>query len=230
MSRFEDNCCGSTPLVIIPNGVERISEDLVASGSEFDDAPETMKMAAAMIDAETLAPNKGVMGVRFGREVESSGDLVQTATKRYETFHDKEPRRVVRLDASHKIPSKVDLIGDCQSVMYKTDKWYEDGDDVEYKHVHDQGVKVFEPHGVQKWAETSKLPVERPKAIVLLGKHLGFFVKRADDGEVYECNPRRTYLFCSPSGDMLLVYSPREGFVALMAGGRLRVEKDGIDG
>lgn len=234
------SCCGAVPgypaaphrvvprepLIIVPQGVERTADELAENGAEYDDAPETMKLAASML-RDDLAENPS-MDVRFGKDVDSKGNLVEAATKRYETFHDKEPRRIVRI--THAIPSSVDLIGDCLSVMYKTDKWYEDGDDVEYKHVHDQGVKVFEPRGVQKWAKPAKLPVERPKAVVLLGKHLGFFVKREDDGEIYECNPRKTYLFCSPSGDMLLVYSPREGFLALMAGGRLRVEKDGIDG
>lgn len=217
-----------SPLIIVPNGVERIAQELVDNGGEFDDAPETMKLAASMLH-DDLEENPS-MDVRFGTEINSKGNLVETATTRYQTFHDKDPRRIVRLDVSHKLPSSVDVIGDCLSVMYRTDKWYDDGEDVEYKHVHDQGVKVYEPHGVQKFARSAKLPVERPKAIVLLGKHLGFFVKRDDDGETYECNPRKTYLFCSPSGNMLLIYSPRDGFLALMAGGRLRVEKDGIDG
>lgn len=229
---FVDNLRSNTPIILIPNGVELIAEELVDNGGEFDDAPETMKLAASMLHENCgceLEENPS-MDVRFGKDIDPKGSLAETATKRYETFHAKEPRRVVRLDSSHSIPSSVDLVGDCMSVMYKTDKWYEDGDDVEYKHVHDQGVKVFEPRGVQSFGTPAKLPVERPKAIVLLGKHLGFFMKRTDDGEVYECNPRKTYLFCSPSGNMLLVYSPREGFLAVMAGGRLKVEKDGIDG
>lgn len=83
---------------------------------------------------------------------------------------------------------------------------------------------------------TVRFPVARPKALTMLGYCLGFFVRRYDDEEVYEVNPRGCYLFCSPSGNMLAVYSPEEqpdgsrGFLAVMAGGNLRVLKDGIDG
>lgn len=90
----------------------------------------------------------------------------------------------------------------------------------------------------ERWglaANPRGLPV-MPRALTLLGYCLGAFVRRDDDSEIYEINPRGCYLFCSPSGDMLAIYSPDKqsdgssGFLAAFAGGNLRVLKDGIDG
>lgn len=196
-------------------------------------------------DDDELQPNRGpAMRTAFGRDVSpervKKGDL-HGAYHRYNVFHDKDPHRAVEL--KHDLPSKLVPIGELKSVMYRTDKWKEDGDDEDYKHVDDPGVRVYEPAHLYKKnrvegrgnAKTNPPkvvgpPVRYPKALTLLGYCLGFFVERDDDGEIYECNPRDTYLFCSPSGNMLALYSPNEGFLCVMAGGRLRVEKDGIDG
>lgn len=200
------------------------------------------------------------MQTNFGHEIDpdepsgkAGGDL-DGAMKRYEIFHEKAPIRVVDLD--HDIPTSWSPVGDALSVMYRTDKWKADGNDIDYKHLHDEGddkpyefrkgVRFYEPASEvrkstvggkrRQEAPAQRLPVAVPGAITLLGYCLGFFVKRYDDEEIYEVNPRGCYLFSSPSGNLLLIYSPdrqpdgSSGFLGAMAGGKLRVLKDGIDG
>ena len=115
--------------------------------------------------------------------------------------------------------------------MYETDKWNDDGDDIRYKHLHGNGVRVFEVAS-DGGDEVVELPVRPPtpeEGFARLGRCLGFFVK-TKDGEVREYNPPKTDLFASPSGNLLGVYDPNRGWVAFMAGGDLRVEAEGIDG
>jgi len=166
---------------------------------------------------------------------------LDAAMNRYETFHAKLPIRVAEL--AHDIPDRWESVGDALAVMYRTDKWKKDGVDEDYKHLHDKsdgqpydamkGVRFYEP---SRSGSGRRLPVSKPKALTLLGYCLGFFVRRDDDGQEYEVNPRGCYLFCSPSGDALYLYSPDEqpdgdsGFLAAAVGGNLRVLKDGIDG
>lgn len=214
-----------------------------------------------------LTPNRATalrgspaMKTTFGRDIDpdepATADL-DSAMDRYETFHAKRPLRIVELE--HDLPSKLVPVGEAVSTMYRTDKWHDDGNDEDYKHVHDKGedkrydfgdgVVVYEPAteiaksrvngrrvSANRHEKAVTLPVGKPKALPLLGYCLGFFVRRYDDGKIYEVNPRGSYLFCSPTGNMLAVYSPEKqsdgsrGFLALMAGGKLRVLKDGIDG
>lgn len=170
----------------------------------------------------------------------ANGRDIDAAMARYQTFHAKEPIRIAELD--HELPTRWKEVGDALAVMYRTDKWKKDGNDEDYKHLHDKGddkpydigkgVRIYEPTR----SGGQSLPVSRPQAITLLGYCLGVFVRKDEDGEIYEANPRGCYLFSSPSGDMLAIYSPHEqadgssGFLAVMAGGNLRVLKDGIDG
>lgn len=216
--------------------------------------------------ASTLNGRPSMDTSHVGREVDpdrytgARGKHLESAMDRYETFHAKRPMRTVEL--RHELPSSVVPVGQVVSTMYRTDKWHEDGDDEDYKHVHDnsrggkdreyefgKGVIAYEPAGqvsksvVDKRAKKIgpaekpvRLPVRKPEALTLLGYCLGIFVQRFDDEEVYEINPRGCYLFCSPAGDMLALYSPDKqpdgssGFLMIMAGGGLRVLKDGIDG
>ena len=177
-----------------------------------------------------------------GRE----GEDLDAAMKRYSTFHKKAPIRVAEL--GHELPARWSCVGDCVAVMYRTDKWKADGTDEDYKHLHDkgdekpyevgEGVRFYEPASAhpEGGGPAEPIPVDEPEALTLLGYCLGLFVRRDSDGELYEVNPRGCYLLCSPSGDMLTGYSPDEqpdgssGFLALSAGGGLRVLKDGIDG
>jgi len=239
--------------------------------------------------ATTLGGRSSMDTSRVGREVDPDrysgrrGKELDAAMDRYETFHAKRPLRTVELP--HDLPTSVVPVGQVISTMYRTDKWHEDGDDEDYKHVHDNsrggkdkeyefgkgviayepvreasksvvegrkrrssrrpvrpnldvgpGGRTFEEGGIAEQKKATRLPVHAPGALSLLGYCLGVFVQRFDDNEVYEISPRGCYLFSSPKGDMLAVYSPDKqpdgsiGFLMIMAGGGLRVLKDGIDG
>jgi len=180
---------------------------------------------------DTLDDPDSVRGAR--------GTALDKALDRYQTFHAKSPIRVAEL--AHDLPTRWTCVGDGLSVMYRTDKWKKDGVDEDYKHLHDKqdgqpyehmkGVRFYEPDPRGK-----RLPVAIPKAVTLLGYCLGAFLRRDDDGGVYEANPRGCYLFSAPDGHSLFIYSPGEqsdgsdGFMAALVGGNLRVLKDGIDG
>lgn len=207
---------------------------------------------------------RAAMDTRFGEDIDEDEEQdlgsserrwLNKAAKRYEVFHDKDPIRFAEL--RHDLPEKWVCVGDCLAVMYRTDKWKKFGNDVDYKHLHDKaekkeyplgkGVKIYEPTSEATKSRVDgkephltrkeqKLPVSKPEAITLLGYCLGMFVRRYDTGEIYEVNPRGTYLFSSPSGNMLAIYSPEKqpdgyaGFLCVMAGGKLRVLEGGIDG
>lgn len=231
---------------------------LTASGMLLDSGgPGQPPLRYEIVWEDEVEPNKRArslqqpaMDTRFGETLEDPDSIVgpegkqlDAALNRYETFHAKKPIRIAEL--THDIPTTWVPVGDALAVMYRTDKWKRDGSDIDYKHLHDKsedkpydvrkGVRFFEPASAVS-GRSRKLPVAVPKAVTLLGYCLGLFVRKDGDEQVYETNPRGCYLFSSPSGDLLLVYSPDEqadgtsGFLAAMAGGKLRVLKDGIDG
>jgi len=202
----------------------------------------------------------GAMGHAAGEVIDpdhvrgAGGKGIDSAMDRYETFHAKKPMQVV--EVSHEPPEFVVCIGFAVSSSYRTDKWYADGEDTDYKHLHDkedgrpyhhdlgEGVQFFEnaslasPTDVRKNGKT-RMPKRYPKAWTRLGKFLGSDIRR-NDGSYQEVDSNQSardcWLLCSPSGDMLAIYSPHpqpdgsEGFLAFMCGGKLRVVAEGIDG
>jgi len=205
--------------------------------------------------SKPLVPNRGVEQRTFGSEVDpdrvngAAGRSLDEAMNRYETFQQKPPQKVVRVE--HDAPALVVPVGDCLSVMYRSSKWYDDDKDVDYKHRHEpsenkeyaarKGVRLYEnarfaDATLKRNTGTQKLAVPAPHAWARLGYCLGLFVRRDDDGEIHEVNPRNTWLLSAPNGHMLAVYSPKPqsngdiGFLCVMSGGKLRVLKEGIDG
>jgi hypothetical protein len=271
----EDHALGGSVRAILmqrlrhpkPYGAEHLTKEMVEEAVAAVTEP-TGGIKPNRSRASTLNGRASMDAKRVGRDVDPDrytgkrGKDLDAAMDRYETFHAKRPLRAVELP--HDLPTSVIPIGQVLSTMYRTDKWHEDGDDEDYKHVHDnsrggkdteykfgKGVIAYEPaHQARKSiieadgkrvkaqpiGKAVRLPVSAPGALSLLGYCLGVFVQRFDDEEVYELNPRGCYLFCSPKGDMLAVYSPdaqpdgSKGFLMIMAGGGLRVLKDGIDG
>jgi len=200
----------------------------------------------------------GVMGRFFGRPVDPDrfsgrrGGDVDAAMDKYELFHAKAPLDVV--DVDHEPPARLVCIGDASAVSYKTDKWYKDGNDIDYKHLHGKSEKVQYEHGKgtmfyenAAFADpatirengTMRSPRAYPKAWTRLGKFQGADLRR-NNGEWEEVDAKQSardcWLLCAPDGKMLAIYSPKpqddgsEGFLAIMCGGDLRVLKDGIDG
>ena len=169
--------------------------------------------------------HKGVMGRMYGTDSQANPT---SAIRRYRIFHKKDPREIRTISG---LPDKVRELGRCVAVMYETDKWKDDGDDERYKHRHEDGVIAYE--AVHDHADDAiDIPVALPtseQGLARLGKCLGFFVE-TDGEQVREYNPSGTDLFTSPKGDLLGIYHPSRGWIAFIAGGKLRVEAEGIDG
>lgn len=214
------------------------------------------KRRASRRASRRLAPNASVERHLFGKEIDpdrisgASGTTLDGAIKRYETFQQKAPRAIVRVQ--HDIPASVIPVGDALSVMYRSSKWTKEGEnevDVDYKHRHEasedreyavrKGVRLYENARLAS-AETKRngrpQKLACPSAWARLGYCLGVFVRRDDDGEIHEVNPRKTWLLSAPDGHLLAIYSPKPqpngdvGFLCLLSGGKLRVLKEGIDG
>lgn len=203
------------------------------------------------------------MDTKFGVDIDPdeirghAGRDIDLAMDKYEVFHKKRPLRVVELDAD--LPRMVVPVGQAISTMYRTDKWKPDGKDEDYKHVHDpeddgpreeyrlgEGVFLYEPASEAKrslfdgeklpTARAQRLPRRPYKAWALLGYCLGLFVQRLDNETHYSTHPRGTYLFASPDGRMLMLFSPdlqpdgSSGVLAVLAGANLDVIDDGIVG
>lgn len=194
-----------------------------------------------------VTPSRSVESRMIGTEIDPDkitgerGRQLDAAMDRYEIFQQKAPQRIVRIE--HDVPKLVVPVGDCVAVMYRSSKWYENGKDTDYKHRHEKSDgKMYEPgSGVRLYenakfadsklkrnAGTVKVP-HPPTAMPRLAYCLGLFVRRDDDGEIYEVNPRNTWLCASPDGHMLALLSDA-GYLCLMWGGKLRTLKEGIDG
>jgi len=205
-----------------------------------------------------LLPNRSVEARTFGTEIDpdrirgAEGTSLDAAMDRYQIFQQKAPQRVVRVQ--HDVPKQVVPVGDALSVMYRSSKWTKDGEeevDTDYKHRHEpdegreyaaaKGVRIYEnarfaDAELKRNAGVEKIPLPPAHAWARLGYCLGFFVRRDDDGQIHESNPRNTWLLAAPDGHMLAVYSPKPqsngdvGFLCVFAGGKLRTLKEGIDG
>lgn len=205
-----------------------------------------------------LKPNRTVEARTFGTEIDpdkihgAAGTALDRAMDRYEIFQQKAPRMVVRVP--YNPPTQIVPVGDALSVMYRSSKWTKDGEeevDTDYKHRHEpyEGREYREGKGVRlyenaKFAEAQlkrNAGVERvslppSSAWARLGYCLGLFVRRDDDGQIHEVNPRNTWLLAAPDGHTLAVFSPKPqpngdaGFLCILKGGKLRVLKEGIDG
>jgi hypothetical protein len=100
---------------------------------------------------------------------------------------------------------------------------------IDYIHKHKAGVKVYRVDTDDGPERVVPQYIHSPTALVLLGKCLGFGYTDYDGDDVdAEC--KGPELFSIPSGKALLVIEKRRKVVALIWGGKLRVEPRGIVG
>lgn len=157
----------------------------------------------------------------------------------YEGFHKYGPKKRTRAPASFRIPKSVKLKGKGVHVLYRSRKFnpitYANEGAHNYIHDHKAGVNVYFCDGSGKKVPSA---VARAEELVYLGKCLGFAYKDAKGKLVeYECDPRSVEWYAVPNptqlcpeGHALLVVEKKQKVVAMIWGGKLRVEPRGIVG
>jgi len=154
---------------------------------------------------------------------------------RWSTFHQKEPRELIEIDAPW--PKAWGYVGEAVRVYYLSDKWNEDGDFIPYYHDHDGGVELWEPWGAQDgMTDKCKSPARGIpcKQAAVLGYCLGWWLLDEDDPkkvDAVEFDEDEALLCSTASGKALFVVSLSDGkVIAAFTGGNLSVESAGIDG
>lgn len=175
------------------------------------------------------------------------------AIKLRETFMDRESRRKTKL--KWKWPERLVEAGSCEAVMYTSDKWREEGDFVDYKHVA-EGPQVlyvregflrdYDGNDLESCGEVVELVHEMPDTIAMLAPILGIqcrLYEQDEDGESYLPNGDENLYQIDISGaklgaakhpetgeTFLVVYTESGGVLCMITGTKLDVLKDGIVG
>jgi hypothetical protein len=157
------------------------------------------------------------------------------AASMYKAFHRFEPRKVGEFERSFAIPSHAKKQGRSINVMYRSDKTDPETlkrprKPVDYIHDHDPGVCTYLLEGAGARTEVPAW-IREIDALVLLGGCLGFTFENPD-GETIEGTGtgKLPELYTTTNGKTLLVIENKRTLVALMWGGKLRVEPRGIVG
>lgn len=154
--------------------------------------------------------------------------MAEDAVLKYEEFTSFEPDDIGYFSRALTIPRYVALVGEAKWVMYRSNKWEKKFHD--YIHEHEGDVGCYR---VGAAGERTKVPdwVCDTKAFTKLGDCLGFrYIDH--DGYPVDAEARKPLpeLYCTPSGECLLVIEDKSRVVAMMWGGALRVEDVGIVG
>ena len=160
---------------------------------------------------------------------------VEKAVAIYEGFHRFAPRKIGEFHPSLVIPSRVNLQGVALNVLYRSDKidpetLKKPRKPLDYIHEHDsKGVNLYLPRGPGELVEVPAW-IRDAKALSKLGTCLGFKFKR--DGKDIEAEGRAPMpeLYTTSNGKALLVIQSKRDVLAIVWGGKLRVEPRGIVG
>jgi hypothetical protein len=148
------------------------------------------------------------------------------AIDKFEEFHDLPPKHIEH--SKMNLPSRVHLLGEASSVLYRSDKWGDKG--INYIHDHDPGVKVGSPKGNGR---TIPIPAKfrNAKTLAKLGDCLEFTFENKD-GEEVAAKASRPYpeLYSTPDGKCLFVIQDKKTCLAVIWGGNLDVKDVGIVG
>ena len=162
----------------------------------------------------------------------------KSAIDLYRRFNRFDPRKIGEFASGFAIPTRVHLEGKALWVTYRSGKvdpatLKKPRRAVNYIHEHDPGVSVYTTdrcHGSGGPLDTT-VPAEFAKveALVLLGECLGFSCE--SEGEPLEAETTRCELYASPGeGRCLYVVESKRKVLAMIWGGKLRVEGRGIVG
>lgn len=177
-------------------------------------------------------------------------DTREAAKKMRQTFMDRPPKGEKRLGWGW--PPEMRRVGKGLAVMYTSDKWHDDGDFTDYKHIAEAPQDVlFTPsfsvrgdgrRGVALHGELVTLVEPMPSHVALLAPFLGLQVHLYDEGGALRRNrddrlveieiPRARLggtRHPETNEPFLVIYREAE-ILCLITGKELDVEKDGISG
>lgn len=163
---------------------------------------------------------------------------LQKAKEGWKIFHQKEnPREIV--DVNVDWPPMWELAGIGVTLYYSSDKWYPDGEFVNYYHDHKKGqIKIYHPVGVVRGGDYRdfkpvKPPVRRwPDSGFVLGDCLGWdLIETKSSQNIYRAVPHEGTILCAfPNCRQLFAFYEPQGVVALFAGPGMVVQDVGIVG
>lgn len=161
---------------------------------------------------------------------------LKKALKQYEDFHKYDAKNVGEFPSSFSIPESALLAGRAEHVLYRSSKYdpvtYEKPKKpIDYIHEHKDGVKVYRcDRGFNGPERTVPKYICEAEVLVKLGKCLGFAYED-ENGDIVEAECTGNIdLYAIPSGKALLVIENKKKVLALIWGGKLRVEPRGIVG
>lgn len=168
---------------------------------------------------------------------------MRKASNLYEDFHKYGPKKVTRANPSFRIPKKAMFCGPAIDVLYRSSKYdpitYQPpGAPINYIHEHESGVKVY---WCGEGGEDTRVPRKVSKAdneLTCLGEFLGCsYIDENEDEIEIECSSSKVELYAVPNptnlcpeGHALLIVENKRDVVAMIWGGKLRVEPRGIVG
>lgn len=145
---------------------------------------------------------------------------ITSGIQKYMEFHDYDPKDVGMFPKSFRLPRTVEKAGQALWVCYRSSKW-DDGTH-DYIHEHSKGAMCYWPDGT---LNTPKRIIHC-QTLVDLGRCLGFGY---NDGSKQDIDlSSKHQLYCTPDGRALIIVENKLRVLALIWGGKLRVEDRGI--
>jgi len=159
---------------------------------------------------------------------------IDRAKRLYKTFHQFEPIKVGEFHRDFKIPRRAMRVGRAHTMYYTSDKLNpETGkDEGPIKYFHEHGPSVF-----VHFLDMRGIGIIKPvppriytaKSLVLIGQCDGFDYEDEDGGmRKARGVGRKPEWYCIPSGKALLVVQDKRKVLALVWGGKLRIEWRGV--
>lgn len=163
--------------------------------------------------------------------VEDAPPSARSGIAGFARFHNFDPKRVEYSSLAN-IPKTICVVGYCEWVTYRSDKWREGTHD--YIHEITSYPKVVVGVVGSTDGQIRKVPkrIQNTRSVSLIGKCLGWGHMGIDgDGEGQEARPRGNYeWWWSSPGKALIVTHNRRKVVAIVWGGELNMEARGIVG
>lgn len=160
--------------------------------------------------------------------------MTHKAEKLFADFHKYEAKDKGQFPPSFSIPDYAALMGPALYVLYRSAKcdpvtYIKPDKAIDYIHEHGAGVKVYRLDSDDGPERMVPKYVRSVDTLILLGKCLGFSYLD-NDGDEVEATCTSCELYAIPSGKALLVVEKKRNVLALIWGGKLRVEPRGIVG